>query len=176
LNDVKDNILKEDLTLMGHSRGGGICILKAAEDNRVTRLVTWASVCDFVNRNKKKTIETWERDGVVFALNQRTKQKMPLYKQFYDSTIENKDRLNILKAAHNLQIPYLIVHGTRDEAVDLNDAIQLHKSCANSELFVVEEAGHTFGIKHPFNGIFTPHSQMVIDKTIRFIKKETATS
>lgn len=171
LDEVKENIAQNNLALLGHSRGGGICILKAAEDKRVTKLVTWASVSDFVNRNKKKTIGTWERDGVVYALNNRTKQKMPLYRQFYDSTMENKDRLNILKAADSLTIPFLIVHGTEDEAVDMNDAKQLHKSCAQSQLLEVEGGGHTFGIKHPFNGALTPHAQLVIEKTIDFIKK-----
>ena len=34
------------ITLIGHSRGGGISILKAANDCRIHKLVTWASIKD----------------------------------------------------------------------------------------------------------------------------------
>ena len=37
----------EKLTLIGHSRGGGIVILKAAEDSRVKKLISLASVSGF---------------------------------------------------------------------------------------------------------------------------------
>jgi uncharacterized protein len=158
------------VNLLGHSRGGGISILKASEDRRINKVVTWAAVSDFVNRNKKKTIQTWERDGVVYTENRRTKQMMPLYIQFYESLIENKDKLNILRAASHLKIPFLIVHGTEDEAVDTNDARQLHKACAHSELYLLEGAGHTFGVRHPYNGTLPPHANAVINRTITFFK------
>ena len=41
-NDQKLN--KEDLSLLGHSRGGAITILKANEDERVKKIVSWAAV------------------------------------------------------------------------------------------------------------------------------------
>ncbi len=55
---LRDEIVADKIYLLGHSRGGGISILKAAEDSRVKKLVTWASVSGFLNRNKKKTIDT----------------------------------------------------------------------------------------------------------------------
>ncbi|MGZ4045864.1 MAG: alpha/beta hydrolase family protein [Bacteroidia bacterium] len=168
---LASEINKEQLYLLGHSRGGGISILKACEDKRVKKLVTWASVSDFINRNKKRTIETWQKDGVVFAHNARTGQQMPLYLQFYESLVANKERLNILKAAKNLSIPFLIVHGTADEAVDVHDAKQLHITAKHSKLFLVEGASHTFGARHPFVETSLPQdAKNVIEKTILFLK------
>ncbi len=163
---------KEALYLLGHSRGGGISILKAAEDPRVKKLVTWASVSDFLNRNKKMTIDTWHEKGVVYTFNARTKQQMPLYLQFYNTIQAHKERLNVVKAAKHLGIPFLIIHGTKDEAVDLRDAEELHRASKHSELLVVGEAGHTFGVKHPFEELSLPeHAQFVIERTIAFLKE-----
>ncbi len=159
------------LSLLGHSRGGGISIIKAFEDKRVNKLVTWASVSTFVNRNKKKTIETWKRDGVVYAHNARTQQEMPMYRQFYDIMMANKSRLNLLACARKLKIPFLIVHGTNDEAVPFAEAEALHQSAHSSRLFRVENADHTFGVRHPFLSYpLPPRSVEVVDQTIHFLR------
>lgn len=45
------------LYLMGHSRGGGISILKAKEDTRVKKICTWASVNEFSKYWTKEELE-----------------------------------------------------------------------------------------------------------------------
>ncbi|MEO8211313.1 MAG: alpha/beta fold hydrolase [bacterium] len=49
LYEVKDkyNYDINNITLIGHSRGGGIAILKTAEDKRITRLIVLSSVNSF---------------------------------------------------------------------------------------------------------------------------------
>ena len=169
---IAPEVDKEALYLIGHSRGGGISILKAAEDPRVKKLVTWASVSDFLNRNKKLTVDTWHEKGVVYTFNARTKQQMPLYLQFYETMQANKERLNVMKSAKHLTIPFLIIHGTKDEAVDLKDAEELHRACKHSEWLVVGEAGHTFGVKHPFEALsFPEQAQFVFERTLAFLKE-----
>ncbi|MCI0473835.1 MAG: alpha/beta hydrolase, partial [Ignavibacteria bacterium] len=63
------------LTLAGHSRGGGIAVLKAAEDKRIKNLVTLASVAEF-GRYGDETMRMWREKGFIEVLNTRTKQKM----------------------------------------------------------------------------------------------------
>jgi len=118
-DDLKGEADPRKLYLFGHSRGGSITILKAGEDKRVKKIAAWAAVNDLM-RNKQKTIDTWKKDGVVYAKNARTKQDMPLYYQFYEDQQANKERLNINHAVKRLEIPFLIVHGTADEAVNLS--------------------------------------------------------
>ena len=169
---LNNEINAEELYLIGHSRGGGISVLKAGEDKRVKKLVTWAAVSDFINRNKKRTVDTWNEQGVVYTFNMRTEQQMPLYLQFYENLQANRERLNILKAARSLTIPFLIIHGTKDAAVDLKDAEELHKACKHSELLVVGDTGHTFDVKHPFNdSVFPENAEFVIQKTFDFFKE-----
>ena len=170
---LKNEIDTEQVYLIGHSRGGAISIIKTAEDKRIKKLVTWASVADIVNRNSQKTIETWKQSGVVHTYNGRTKQQMPLKVQFYETIIANKERLDVVKAAKKLNIPFLIIHGTNDEAVPLKDAYLLNEANELSTLFIIEEANHTFGAKHPWEEVILPEdAKLVIDRTIQFFRKE----
>lgn len=169
-NELSNEMDVESISLIGHSRGGGISILKAAEDHRVKKLVTWASVSDIVNRNKQSTITKWKEDGVVYAMNGRTKQNMPLYYQFYQCIQDNKERLTISNAVKKLTKPFLIIHGTNDEAVAFSDAEELLRNAKNASLLKIENGNHTFGISHPFNGTLSNDAIEVIEKTISFLK------
>jgi fermentation-respiration switch protein FrsA (DUF1100 family) len=157
------------LYLLGHSRGGGITILKAGEDERVKKIVTWASVSE-MNRNKQLTVETWKKDGVVYAKNARTKQNMPLYYQFYETIIANKERLNINHAVKRLRIPLFIVHGKADKAVKYHDAEELLHSSKQGKLLMIDNGDHTFGVTHPFIEPLPEMAKEVIKKTIEFFK------
>ena len=169
---LANEVNPERIYLIGHSRGGGIIVLKAAEDKRITKITTWAAVSDFINRNNQNTIKVWKEKGVVHTYNMRTEQQMPLYYQFYETIQNNKERLNIVKAAKQLAIPFLIVHGTADNAVAFKDAEELHQVCKQSELLVIENGDHTFGAKHPFNcTVFPEHANTVIQHTLEFFKK-----
>lgn len=169
--ELKEEIDVNQLCLIGHSRGGGIAAIKSSEDSRISKLVTWAAVSNFTNRNKQETINIWKEKGVVHTFNTRTKQQMPLYYQFYETIQQNKNKLNITEAVNKLNIPFLIIHGTGDEAVSVNDAKELYSACKNAELLILEGAGHTFEVRHPFNNKFFPeNAQTVIKHTLRFVK------
>jgi pimeloyl-ACP methyl ester carboxylesterase len=141
---------KEKIYLIGHSRGGGISIIKASEDVRIKKIVTWASVADFESRMKVDGFEEWKKTGVTYIPNARTNQNMPLYFQFYEDLDRNRERLLIKKAAKKLNKPFLIVHGTEDDTVSINEANALHQWVAGSRLCLIENADHAFNATHPF--------------------------
>ena len=161
-----------DVTLIGHSRGGGICIIKASEDARVSKLVTWAAVSDFGKRSSTSgELEEWKRTGVKYVLNSRTKQQMPHHIQFYEDFKKNESRLHIESAEKALQIPHLIIHGSADDAVSLSEARQLHSWNAASELVIIENANHVFNTKHPWEQEALPQEiETLLEHTIQFIK------
>lgn len=160
--------------LVGHSMGGGIVLLKAAEDPRVKGVATWASISECKTPWGSWTaerLEEWKRTGVQYVLNSRTRQEMPLYYQLYEDFQNNKDRLDIKAAVQRLTVPLLICHGTHDEAVSIINAYELHKTAKDAELFEVD-SDHVFGRKHPWTEeVLPPAMQQVVDATIRFFKK-----
>lgn len=165
------NINTSTIILVGHSRGGGIVTLKAAEDFRVKKLVSLAGVSDFKSRFPKGTdLKTWKLEGVRFVLNGRTKQQMPHYYQFYDNFMANESRLTIQTAVKKLQLPFLIIHGDQDTSVHLEEALMLHTWCPNAYLAVLEGANHVFGSQHPW--LFDelpPYLQQIHSKITHFI-------
>lgn len=171
-SDFSSEIDPNDISLIGHSRGGGIVTLKASEDSRISKLITWAAVSDYASRFPSgEILDYWKKQGVAYIENGRTKQQMPHYIQFYNNFIENQDRLNIQKASENLRIPHLIVHGTEDSTVPLHEAENLHNWSEKSELFLIKDADHGFGAKQPWTDEELPKDFItVLEKTISFIK------
>ena len=183
LQTVIDWIFKEEshhseidlnnITLIGHSRGGGIVTLTAAKDTRIQKVISWAAVCD-LNRSmfhEGDALEQWKKEGVMYVVNGRTKQDMPHYIQFYENFIENKKELNIENACKQIQIPHLIIHGDGDTSVPVQHAQNLHTWNPKSELFIISNANHVFGAKQPWTEKeFPEHFQLVLEKTIEFLK------
>jgi acetyl esterase/lipase len=170
-NSGKYNIDKEKIGIIGHSRGGGISIIKAGENKKVKCLITLASVSDF-NRYSEEHKKKWREKGYFEVLNTRTNQVMRLNSALLDDIEHNKARLDILKAVNNLNIPFLIVHGKEDLSVRLNEAEAIYNNSNKSlaELFTVENTGHTFGVVQPFAGT-APAFETVIGKIKEFLKK-----
>jgi dienelactone hydrolase len=138
--------------LLGHSMGGGIAVLQSARDNRVQALVTWSASARFGRLWQPDQIPEWRRTGRIDVRNQRTGEILPLYTDVLDDLERHREALDVGRAAAEVHVPWLIAHGAADESVPLDDARTLHAANAASELLVLEGAGHTFGIKHPWNG------------------------
>ncbi len=167
----KDEVNLRYITLLGHSRGGGIVTLKASEDKRVAKLATWAGICDYSIRFPTgEALEHWQETGVTYVSNSRTNQQMPHYYSFYENFEENKARFNIQKAVKKIKIPQLIIHGEDDETVSIKEAHKINKWNPSSELFLVEKANHTFATKHPWKApILSDELYEIVEKTIGFV-------
>ena len=154
------------LGLMGHSRGGGIALLGAAERPEVKALATWAAVSHFDRLADETTLAQWRRTGVYEVVNSRTGQILPMGVDFLDDVLGNRVRLDLLGAARRLGVPGLVVHGRADETVPLAEGEELAAAAsARARLVVLDGAGHTFGAVHPFAGS-TPHLVAALAATI----------
>jgi pimeloyl-ACP methyl ester carboxylesterase len=160
-----------NISLIGHSRGGGISIIKASEDARITKLITWASVSSFGKRTSTTgDLIQWKKEGVKYVLNGRTKQQMPHNYQFYEDFINNEKRLDIESAIKKIIIPTLIIHGTDDPSISFSEAENLYAWNKNAYLYPIENANHVFNSKHPWDEQQLPEAlNQVIMKSIAFI-------
>ena len=148
-NDSK--IDQDKVAIIGHSRGGGITVIKGFEDDRVKAIVALAGVSNFKYRfPSQDRFEEWKTEGVMYSENKRTHQQMPHYFQFYEDFEKNERRFDIQYAAQHLEKPLLIIQGTNDEAIKDKEAQLLNEWCKRSDLVMLENANHTFGAKEPW--------------------------
>ena len=170
-NWLRNEINLSKVSLLGHSRGGGISIIKASEDKRINNIISWSSPSNFVKLIDNDKANNWKEDGVIYIYNGRTNQKMPMFYQFYIDVINNKDRFDILKASSSIDIPMLIIHGSKDPTVPIEDAITINLSNPKSQLSIINDADHVFGVSHPYSNDELPmHLKEVLKITHEFLK------
>lgn len=173
LNAYQSMIDSSDVSLIGHSMGGGIALIYAAEDKRIKKLVTWAGISEcktpWGNWSPEK-MEEWKLTGVQYYQNGRTKQNMPMYYQLYQDFVQNQDRLNIREAIGNIKIPIFICHGSLDVAVPVKKAWQLLEWQPSAKLLIVE-SDHVFGRSHPWPHQHLPAAmEEVVVETMQFLQ------
>lgn len=174
VENFKKEVDVEDISIIGHSRGGGIVLLKANEDSRVKKVITLASVSNYGNRSSTiGDLEKWKKDGVKYVVNGRTKQDMPHFYQFYENFKANEERLNIQKAVKNLEMPQLIIHGDNDDAVFLSEGENLQQWNPEAQFEIIANANHVFNVSHPWDKeVLSKEMEEVTKHCINFIKKQ----
>ena len=162
----------ENITLIGHSRGGGIVMIKAAENSKVSKVITWNGVSDYGSRFPKGAkLAAWKENGVMYVLNGRTKQQMPHYYQFFQDFKENENRLKIKTAVQKLNIPLLIINGVEDIVVPPSEGENIHSWNSKSKWIVIDKMNHTLGSKHPWDEEELPiELKKVVQLSIDFIQ------
>ncbi|MBO2011699.1 alpha/beta hydrolase family protein [Hymenobacter negativus] len=162
------------LFLVGHSRGGGLVLLKAAEDRRVRALTTWAAIAEIHPQWPQAVFDEWERTGVLHVPNMRTGVELPMHYQIVENYHANRPRLDI---SHNvrrkLKQPLLIIHGDGDETVNVAAAHKLQELKPDAELLLVPGATHMFGGAHPWTNVELPTTaQHIAEATAAFFKRQ----
>jgi pimeloyl-ACP methyl ester carboxylesterase len=159
------------VTLIGHSMGGGMSIIKTAEDIRVEKLVTMASISGFRNLWPHEIEAQWRLTGITYMPNKRTGQQMPLKVGLLDDLDKNPSRLDILAHAAKIRQPWLIVHGDADTTVPLSHAEELKAANPNANYSVILGGDHVFGATHPYaeNTLPAPLLEFC-GQTIAFLK------
>jgi dienelactone hydrolase len=152
--------------LFGHSRGGGIAVLHAAQQSAVRALVTWAAIAKLLRWDEEAT-EQWRAIGRRDIVNTRTGEVLTLYADMLDDIEMNREVLDIPKAAAAVEAAWLIVHGANDESVPVNEAQELFDSAkrARTELRVISGGTHTLGAAHPWAG-YSQELQQAMDATV----------
>lgn len=182
LGMVMDHLLKTDVLetivdpkkvfLLGHSRGGAIALLKAAEDARIQKVVGWACMADSAKRVNPINVDEWKEKGVIYIENARTGQQMPMYYQFREDFLQHSTRLDLQQVAPLIQQPVLLLHAADDLAVSTEETQHLCELLRNVDLISFQKGGHTFGGKHPWHDHHLPTAtQVAVMQTIAFLQQ-----
>lgn len=173
------------LAVLGHSRGGGMAVLAAAQaDNAlreagregVTHLITWAAVADFKSRFPgPDTRKLWEETGQLEVINHRTRQRMHHDWTFYTDFMAHEGELHIESAMRTFGGRTFIAHAEDDAAVDVEHAHQLAAWAQDPTLLLMEEGGHTFGASEPWTSpSLPPVLGGLTQTTLRFLEEGRA--
>ena len=156
--------------LVGHSRGGGIAVLQTARDRRVRALVTWAAIGD-VTRWDSRERQAWRAQGHLDVVNMRTGQVIPLSTAVLDEIESGAPELDIQGAAASITVPWLIIHGTADDAVSVEDAVRLARSSGrdSTKLVTIPGGNHGFGAGHPWAPPVDAPIHQVLDATVEWL-------
>lgn len=157
--------------LIGHSRGGGISLLAAHHDKRVKAVATWAGVSDFEPRVNPPDLIEWKTNKVLYELNSRTGQQMPVNFTLREDFYKHRKKLSIPHAVNHMPVPQLIVHGKADLTVPFSEAEKLSSWNLFAQLVEIENGDHTFGGKHPWESKELPEEMVkVLQATIGFFR------
>ena len=173
------------IAVIGHSRGGGIACLAAADADTklkakgktgVQALITWAAVADFESRFPKgEAFERWKKSGTLEVINHRTRQRMWHNWSFWEDFKAQQNNLDIEQAVRSFPGRSFIAHGTSDQAVDQSHAERLASFAQNPTLMMGEGMGHTFGAKEPWTEPVLPQAlEALTQTTLRFLEEGRA--
>jgi pimeloyl-ACP methyl ester carboxylesterase len=158
------------ISVIGHSRGGGIAIL-AGRNSKLKRIIALAAISDIESRFPSgQQLALWQEKRLLFVHNGRTKQDLPMkYAQYVDFQ-ENKEQLTIETNCKERTTPLLIIHGSKDQSVLPYNAQQLAQWSGTSAV-IIEGASHTFGAAHPWKSNEMPgHLIQACEQIIGFTK------
>lgn len=155
--------------LLGHSRGATLSILKACEDKRIRAVSSWAGVSDYSLLWSPQELQEWKKRGVIYVMNKRTGQRMPMYYQIIENYYKNRERLDLCLAIDQLKVPLLLVHAIDDHTVPIGMAYEIKKWTDKATLYTLEQGGHCFGSLHPHYDNFLPTAlKSAIEQTQSF--------
>lgn len=167
-------IRADRVAVLGHSRGGGIAVARAREDRRVQAVAAWAPVSR-ARRWPEEEIAAWRARGYQDFPNTRTGQMMRIGTALLDDLEANTARFDLLRAASELHVPFLIVHGSADLSVPAWEGSALYGAAPSrtTEYLLIPGAGHTFGAEHPWKGP-TAHAHRALGHTIDWLHRQWA--
>ncbi|MFT7680402.1 MAG: pimeloyl-ACP methyl ester carboxylesterase [Planctomycetota bacterium] len=153
--------------LFGHSRGGGMGIVHAAEVPYCA-LVTWAAIDD-ADRFDEATKAQWREAGSITIKNARTKQDMRMDLGGLLDFEANVERYDILAAAARVEAPVQLIHGDADESVHVDAVNRLERAFPHARKTILKGASHTLGATHPLSEMPEALAQALAITTEHFL-------
>ena len=159
----------EDITLIGHSRGAATCLLRAMEDERVQRVITWAGAFNIEKYTAMEEDSIWRERGYVEVKNGRTGDTYKIGYQFRQDYLDNSERLSLKTKIQEFDQALMLLHGDDDQVAPISNSKKIHQVVKQS-LFLEMDGDHVFGASHPWTSDVLPEDlEDVVNESIEFI-------
>lgn len=136
-------------SIVGHSRGGAMALIHAAERGDYQAVVTWAAM-DHTLQFSARRQELWKQQGYLEVMHWTARRRLRLDVSTLLAAEDHADRLDVLAASSRLDSPWLIVMGDADQSLPFAVAERLYQAAGpKAQLFRVHSGDHTFGARHP---------------------------
>ncbi|RLD16169.1 hypothetical protein DRI50_02515 [candidate division KSB1 bacterium] len=148
----KQVIDPERIGIIGHSRGGAVALLSALEfEEEIGAVVTWA-VMGNLYRYSEEQIKQWQEQGYLEVESKSLKQPLKVNWSYWQDLEANRERYDLPERMKEFYTPTLFIHGASDNVISPEESKLLYENCASpsKRLEIIEETGHTFGVRHPF--------------------------
>ena len=155
---------KKRIGVYGSSLGGMALLLAASQRNDITCITPICPVSDFKNTMNRKMMtpqenRLWKERGWKPEVIEKKGITARINYSFYEDGISH----DVYAAAKKISCPGLVVHGTADPVVPLQQSIELVKHNKRLVLHPVTGADHLF--------TETAHHDEVVDVASSFFKK-----
>lgn len=137
--------------LVGHSRGGGVCLVIGKEEKDVRGVAAWSTISRF-NRYTDEQKARWREKGHIQLHSVSSQKRFRISTDLLDDIETNAERFDLIRVAGALGKPLLIIHGTADIPAKIEEAEQLYAASDKTltEFVRLEGASHMYGAKHPY--------------------------
>ncbi len=141
LGAVLDSAGDSDICYVGHSMGGAVGVLRAAKDQRIRALVSLAGMVHTKAFAQREFGMVKPGEGFMWD-----DPNCPLSQTYMDDMA----RINtVLDEAPKIRVPWLLVHGTEDDVVPIQDSLDIYaKANQPKQLIEIKGANHVFAGEH----------------------------
>ena len=137
LGCVLDSVADWHVYYVGHSMGAAVGVLRAHMDVRIRGMVSLAGMVHTRDFAERKFGQLRPGQDCMWE-----KEDCPLSQAFMD---DMKEIDSVVGQAASIEIPWLLVHGTADEVVFLQDSVDIQKvNEGRTRLVKLEGADHVF--------------------------------
>ncbi|MCE2415775.1 alpha/beta fold hydrolase [Candidatus Poribacteria bacterium] len=155
LGNVIDALDGYNVCYVGHSMGGAVGVLRAAADERIQALVSLAGMVHTKAFAEREFGDATPDEGFMWD-----EPDCPLSQTYVDdmATIDS-----VAKNASQFAVPWLLVHGTEDDIVPIEDSHDILQH-ANEDTELLELPG----VDHVFSGDGT---LVMVEKVVAWINQ-----
>ena len=148
--------------LIGSSLGGMVSIIATEVDPRIKALVLVSPLSDFKaskGTQNREDLEMWRIEGIKETVNAKGRKFLMKYAFYVDGM-----KYDTYAYANKINCPVLVIHGDKDESVDISQSQELMKHLKQGNLQVIAGADHRYSQLSLFTHM--------IDLTVKFLEEK----